>query len=318
MSDTETAQSTTFREAFDSAVEQHSPHGDGQATTAKESPAKTAEGETETAKTQQENPAKASEPATEEADQLISEKEFEALKNDPAQLRKSLQAAFTKKTMAVAEQRKTYEKYEGLISAWESNPEQVVTQLAKSIGFDVSKPATKVEAKEQAKTITDELREHLGDDLGFLADKLAPAMEKLIQRGVEQMMTKEIEPLKQQQHEQAVRAAESQTEAMMEAFTAKHSDWKQHEKEMVALGKKMVPGEGMDDMEYMESLYYLATKDVSEAEKAKKLATRMQESAAKSEESGSGVSGDKVAVSPTKLPSFREAFEHAKRGIRLE
>lgn len=314
MPETETAQSPTFRESFDAAVQQHS---NGQAAVAEETPVEV-EGETETAQPQQENSAKASEPAQEEAEQLISDKEFEALKNDPAQLRKSLQAAFTKKTMALSEEKKRVAEVSKLVDAWESNPESVVTQLAKSLGLDVSKPTTKAEAKEQAKSITDELREQLGEDLGFLADKLAPAMEKLIQKGVEQVMTKEIQPLKQSHQEMVQRAAESQTDRLLEAFSAKHSDWKTYEKQMLDLGKKFVPAQGMDDMEYMESLYYLATKDVTEAERAKKLAQRMNQSAQKSESSESGVGGDKLAVSPTKPPSFREAFELAKRGIRVE
>jgi hypothetical protein len=67
------------------------------------------------------------------------------------------------------------------------NPEQagnIIKFLAEQAGY-VRPPETKQEAKEIKNDIIDTLKEHLGDELSFMADKLGPALEKILQKQVD-------------------------------------------------------------------------------------------------------------------------------------
>ena len=269
----------------------------------------------------EEKVSEAAQPA--DSDELLAKGEYDRLKADPEALRKALNTAFTQKTQAVAaerkqlaEQQKELEAYKELVESFKTDPKGTVRELAKNVGLDLSEVETKQEVKEAADRISDILSKNLSPELQFLAPQLSPAIKAAVQELASQEIKREVEPLRQQAQRLQEETVKEQIEANLKQFTEKHPDWKKHEAEMTKLGQMYQPvaGKGSPSwMDYMEMLYYVATKDAREGDIAKKTVERMTESAKKSETSDSGVAGQKVTKSAPKFTSFDEAFNQAAK-----
>jgi len=276
---------------------------------------------------------KGTEPAqpTEGSEDLLPQEEWDKLQNDPKALRAALNKAFTEKTQKLSEEKKTFEsqkealgQYQHLIERWNANPKEVVQALAKQAGVDIPSVETKAEAKSAAKSLTDELKESLGPEFEFLAERLAPGLERAILKVAGQT----VEPIRQQAKALEAQQASKDVEVDMQRMTEKHPDWKKYEGKMYELGQELLPaknpktGKYPTALEHMERLYLLATMDVREAEAAKKAVKRIGEAAEKSESSEGGVSPSRVAKSAPKSGNFNEKFDNAfadaRQGVRYE
>lgn len=270
----------------------------------------------------------AKEPAETITDTLISDEEFERLKtthaDDPAALRKALNTAFTTKLQALATDRRALEGWTEIVQAFEEDPETALAELADQFGLTLTKAdgaagpttATTV-AKAAVTTAVDDFKNALPEDYKFLGDELAPAFQKLAESIAQSVVTKHVEPLKAQAGTLVERAAREQTEQVMGSFTKAHPDWQTHEAKMMAIGQRLQPN-GMSELEYLDTLYFLATKDSAASTAATKAIERMAEAAASAEPATRGTSESRVAHTPPARPTLDEAFSAARRGERWE
>lgn len=341
--ETTTSERPTFQEAFAAAKEEHS-----KAAADEQAPGQEAstddEAETDTSPSHTTAAAVATaETATSkpETTDLLTDEEFKTLQskhaNDPVALRKALVGAFTKKTQGLAEERKTYERmkpYVELIDAYEEDPEGVLTRLAAESGFSLvakgAKPAGDTPAGETAATadavdeVMTEFRESLGPELEYLADGLAPAITKLVERLTQTTGEKAVAPLKEQVDSLLGKAAQDQTDVVMKAFETAHPDWKEHEPAMMKLAARVQP-KGMTESEYLEHLYANVTRDAWEknrdteiAEAVKRRVAKMTKGAEETETREESTPEHQVRKRPAGPVDFRQAYEDAKRGIRYE
>jgi hypothetical protein len=326
--------SPTFQEAFTAAKEEHSkPAGATEQAAAAEVSTETADDTATSQDTEQAQGATTEGAGKPETSDLISDAEYQALSkkypNDPARLVKEVNKAFTQKTQALAAERKTVqalEPYRDLIADYEADPEAAVRRLADMHGLTIAPATTETAATgdkpaataSPSDDTTKVLREALGPELEFLADKLGPAFDKLVQATAKAAVASEVKPLKDQQDVLVSRAAVEQRDAVMTAFEAKYPDWKQHEAAMVELAEKFPPSGKVTELEYLGMIHTLATKDTQAAATVKKTIERMTKGAETTERQIPATSASRVKATPPGVPTFREAYEAAKRGERFE
>lgn len=306
---------STFNQGFDKAfdeatAEQSKDQGKPEPTKEAEVPKEAA------AQTVEEKEPELAQPP-EGSEDLLSQEEYDKLRDKPEELRKALNKAFTQKTQALAEQRKALEPYQEWVDSFQKDPQGTVRALAERLGIKIEEAETKKEVKDATGELIAELRKDLGPDLEFLADKLAPALERITLKLAGQAVSKEIEPLKQQTKALQEEAMVQQIDANLELFSKKHPDWKKYEAKMTEKGIRLHPavdpktGKPPTWMEYMDDLYYLASKDARDGDIAKKTVERMKDSAEKSESSEGGAPGNRVTKAAPKGMKFDEAFDQA-------
>lgn len=276
--------------------------------------------------------------------ELLTDDEFAKLqathKDDPVALRKSLEGAFTKKTQALAAERQTYEKVKGyvpFIEAYEADPLATLQRLAEQNGLTLSdgkaKPAgdktddtAAADTEATVDALVADFKKDLGPDLDYLSDALAPAIKKLAERIVASTVDQRVKPLREQAQAINDRFANEQTDAIMVAFEAKHPDWKEHEEAMSALMATMQPN-GLDEGEYLDRIYKLATRDKWEADREanierevngrfKKRVAKMN--AGETETRTDGTPDSEVRKRPAGPVDFAKAAKDAMAGIRYD
>lgn len=273
----------------------------------------TAGGE-ESEETEEETTEEEPEVSEEEATELIPKKEFDALKSDPVKLNKALVAAANKKFREVAGQRKALKPYSDFIKALDTDPRAAITSLAERLGMKIEGAESVKEVKEDVQAqILASVKTALGPDFEELAERLIPAITAV----TDSMVKQALKPVLDKQDTIIIDAAAKSSAANMAVFAKAHPGWEKHEEAMVALSERFPPGEGMDELEYLDSIFFLVTREKSEGGAVKKVVDRMKK-AARDSNADASVSGDKVALRPGKLPTFTEAAEAAKRGERFE
>lgn len=245
---------------------------------------------------------------SDEVTELISQDQFDKLKGDPDKLHKELVRAANKKFRDAANINRTLKPYAKFIAALDADPKRAVAKLAKNLGM-------KIEAGDDPEStagrvgdeLLDKVRELLGTEYGDLADKLVPAIRVI----AEDIAEKAVQPVIRDSTARESRAA-------MQTFAKRHPDWKKHEKAMTRMSERMPPSEDMDEVEYLENIYYLVTRSGREGDAVKRVVTKMNKAAKNAGKKPSTLSDDKVAQRPTKLPTFGEAAAAAMKGTRFE
>ena len=241
-------------------------------------------------------------PAPQEAsaeEQLLSQEELSKYPDPQSQI-KAMQKAFTQKTQKLA-------PYRRLIESLEKDPQATVKALAAQLKLQVQEPQA---------TSTPEVDETVQYIESTFGKQAAEAFRRLAEKTIES----KVAPLQEFQQRLTVEAAAKQSQATLEALTAKHPDWKNYEGKMVELGGRLQPN-GMSESDYLETLYYLATKDRSEADKTAKVVERINKSAASAESPTTGVAPSRVAPTMPAGLSFSEQLRYAakaaEQGIEL-
>jgi hypothetical protein len=247
--------------------------------------------------------------------ELIGQDRFDALKGDPAALRKELNRAATKKFQQLSRSQDVLRPYVSFIKALDKNPREAIAEMAKQFGVELkgaektADPAETIDARIHAA-----LSASLGEEYGDLTERLAPAIRQVAQMVAEEHMRPAQDQLESVIQDSALREAN----AAIATFGQKHPDWEQHEEAMAALSKRLPPGEGMEEGEYLDILYSIVTKDGATGDGVKKVIKRVAKAAEGAEGRDTSVSGKHVALTPGKLPSFGEAAAAARRGERFE
>ena len=87
---------------------------------------------------------------------------------------------------------------------------------------------------------------------------------------------------------------------------------------MNRLGAMLTPRPGMQPQQFLEMLYLAAKKDKAVSALTTAALRKMQKSAEGGGKESNAVAADKIAATPTKPLTFREAAALAQRGIRVE
>jgi hypothetical protein len=318
MPDTETAL-PTFQESYQSAKEEiSSEEPDEKSTEAAEL------SETETAtepETEQKEVANQSPETTE--DGLLSADEVSKLKGKDLDAYRKMQKAYTQKTQRLAAERKQIEEYQDLINQFQTNPTETIAKLANVYGLKVEKPeAVRMEQTVQnaAQNSVQELRQALGPEGEVLADRLAPVFENLARRIAESVVKAEVDPIRTQQEQATAQALASEAESDLEAFGTRHPDWKSYEQTIVELGNKFQPavGSNMSADEYLDTLYYLASRGKSEAKATSEVVSRLNKAVKSASQATQEVKDKNVSPSAPPNATFKQAWEAAKRGEKWD
>lgn len=291
------------------------------------------------AETQTPDEAQAQPPATDGADdEILSPQEVAKLKGDPAALDKAYKAAYTRKTQALAEERKQLQQ---LTESLQTDPEGTLRAIAEQYGVKLpALPAAPTPEQTATQQAVDEIAAFAEQNFGpEVAKPLVALAEMMTRREVQ----KTIEPLRaQQQEQQAVldrqkaEAARAANQALLKEFSVKHPGWEKHDDRMSDIMSKFQPvppaGKKLSEMSeeeslemrrnFLESVYYLATRDISEAEKTKAVQAKMVAAAKKADSPDSGVPPQRVAKAAPKFDSvnaaIEQSFKDATEGVLYE
>jgi len=255
---------------------------------------------------------------------LVTAEEYARVKDDPAALRKALLKGFTQATQKTADVRKSLGSWADVKDAFDEDPATALKALAMQFGVDIREPEKKP-GQTQAEAVRDageqaveKLKTVLAKvGLDELAEELAPVLREI----AEGVAGKAVEPFKAGQDQILDESAQREAAAVMETFAKSHPEWKAGndvDKKMAALAKTMPVAKDdktgkalISDTDYLENLYFLATKDTAISKAAQDAVDRMTRSAGEADgtRTTTTVAGDKVAKTPP-----NEAYQAAKRG----
>jgi hypothetical protein len=268
-------------------------------------------------------------PASESPD-LISDAEYQALKvqhkDDPDALVKALKGAYTKKTQALADERKSLESvkaYQPFITALvgaQTNEERaaVLRQAATELGVDLSAVASPAAAPDTAQAVSDSIADtvakELGPDYEFMADPLSRAIKAALDPVFKQLES--LSSVESKADAVAKHIAEQQVSDTMAQLTAELPDWKEYEQDMVALGLTAKPGESA--LDYAKRAYRIVTLekhyDKRVAADVKKHIEQMNKAAKSAERQTPSAPSHRVAATST-ASTIDEMWEEAKNEL---
>ena len=278
--------------------------------------------------------------------EFVSDAEFKAMQakhgDDPAALRKDLLRVFTQKTQKLSEDRKTtarLQEYAPIIDAFEADAEATIRALAEQYGVAIAPAGESKDAKATATetskaieaeraTLLAEFKDSLGPELEYLADHLMPAFEKLLDRRLGPAVEQVVKPLRDQNQTIVNRVAKEETDSILGSMKAKYADWDTHQDAMFALSQQLQPGKGMTEVQYLDHLYRIATRDAWDKAKDSTLQTEVgKQVKAALEKMAKGAGGStgrgttavpdaQVKQRPAGPVSFRQAAKDAAAGVQ--
>lgn len=152
-----------------------------------------------------------------------------------------------------------------------STRQSVLAALAKDAGLQVVTGKSEASA---VKSVTQEMKEALGEEWSFLADKIGPTIEKLLNKTREETQA-ELRVQTQKQIEQEATRASTE-------FFRDNPDAQKYEQRMIKLMDQFPPSDNISPREYLEAMYTLASNS-GKGRIATKLAEKASERASKNE-----------------------------------
>jgi hypothetical protein len=179
----------------------------------------------------------------------------------------------------------------------------VIAALAQDVGLQVTAGKTE---KAVIKSVTDELKEALGDEWAFLGAKIGPLLEKRLE--------KERETFQSEFQKQTQKQVEADSEKATTEFFKDNPEAKKFEQRMVKLMDKFPPSEKVQPYEYLEAIYAIAVNS-GKGRMATKLAEKAQERVEKNSKDAKveGLSNDSQIKQGSKAMSLKEAVQAAAK-----
>jgi len=174
------------------------------------------------------------------------------------------------KEIDTTEEDKARQLYEAL-----KNPETatiLIKAMAEGIGLKITDVETKEEKKEAVKSIKDAVKEELGPDYSFLADKLGTVFEKILTTQIESR-TKALED---RLNKEAEEKSKEKLETALDTAFSRYANVSDAIKNAVyGLVDEMPPTKGTDPIKYWDRLIHTAAREnkVSLVEKNKSVST---------------------------------------------
>lgn len=288
----------------------------------KDEPQSPPEPSTEPKTTPDEPPAEAPDREAAEPELLSREEEAVLLKNPvTAKALKQMKSALTKKTMALAEERKALEPLQRFQEQLQGDPKATLKAVADHYGIRLDEPApvkAQAEGTEDPQAILLKALMPMPDETPEQgAARLTQAIEKVSQLSAQ----KALAPLQEKQQQLLQDQVERETKGILEQFEKKHPDFKKHEAAMSKIMQQIQPN-GMGEIEFLETAYKLATYDLRDADKTQEIVKKLNKSASQVDTSTPGVSPQRVSKAAPKFASVDEAIdramEDAAQGITYE
>lgn len=190
-----------------------------------------------------------------------------------------------------------------------STRNQMLEALVNGFGH---KPETKTEVKEAKRDIVGKLKESLGVEFGFLAEKLGPAIESILAD-------------ERKEHAESIgRLEQANIQKEVASVLAdiksghKGGDWNSVEAKIVRLMDEMTPGPRTSVKDYLRNLYSVATAGKAKVGATNEIADKIRKNA--NDVSGrltsrGGVGEGEVKFDPNKKYSLNESVDLALRSI---
>lgn len=265
-----------------------------------------------------------------EPDALVPQAEWEQLKADPEAAFARLNKAFTEKTQSLSQLKKSVQEREQQLGAWaqlaqafNEDPQATYRALGAHLGITVpaanqpTAPPTEAQVSAGDQAVV-ELRKSLEEfGLEALADKMAPVIRKI----AEDTAGQRLRPIEENTSKLLTEAAQRELNIVMDQFTKKFPDWKQHETAMHKLAQQIKPatdGQGrpiVSELDYLEQLYFLVNRENLVKAETQKAIQRMTAAAQSAQPTPGGrVANNQVQSKAPSGATFRDAYEAAKRG----
>lgn len=175
-------------------------------------------------------------------------------------------------------------------------------------------PSTKQQVKSVKQLISDEL----GEEYQFLADKLGTAFEKALNIHENNIIEKQVKPLKQElENAKAAQAAKEVDNAWNAISKETKGDLDKYEKEISRLMDRYKPDGQVTMEEYLRDLYEIASSKAKKAQSLKATNEKINKNANDKQSLSSGVNETRIKRGST-LPSLKEAVLAASRGEVFE
>jgi hypothetical protein len=134
----------------------------------------------------------------------------------------------------------------------------VLDWLARQAGYDKVKVETKTEVQEVKHGILEDLKESFGPELEFLADKLAPALEKVLNKKLEENTQDIRDSIQQAELEKLTAKSDATYKALSKDFFQTDEPPAEVTARINELIDEMPPSKGMTIDKYMTNLFHIA------------------------------------------------------------
>ncbi len=185
----------------------------------------------------------------------------------------------------------------------------IIRTLAEEHGLTFDKKDSPKAEDKKVRTIKSLVKDQLGEEYGFLAEKLGNIFEEALASERENIETKF--------RDISLKSAEREATEAFDYLQNKYDDAKNYENDIVALMEKIPNGE-MSAKEYLETLYDVVKAKENRTKGTKKLAEKINRNSSDPEVklSGKTRSGD-VQVKSTKGMSIDDALADAVASIKI-
>jgi hypothetical protein len=233
----------------------------------------------------------------------LTPQELAEIKSSPAlsKLYKSLNKGYTQKYQQIAADRQFLEQVR-------ANPKAVLLAAAQNMGLKVLDPQ-EVGTQANTEAVVDETMQSM---VQLFGPDLAPAVEPVMRRMIQNIVDSQVAPLRQTQEALQQQSFEKQAQAYAGTFRARHADLTPEvEAKMIEIGNTIYPNEGISPDQYLEVLYTIATAG-GQAQKVAKVAAERIKAAQSSAEPRRGAAPVKTGGSKVRKDmSLDEAFDAA-------
>jgi hypothetical protein len=183
----------------------------------------------------------------------------------------------------------------------------VIAEMARRSGIlkEVSADTTDKKIAKTALSVVDTLKESLGTEYAFLADKLGPGIEKLLKQ--------ERDALGERVSTTEAKHLENEIESIyLKLGKETRGEFGKFEKEITRLADKVMPAPGTTTEEYIRMLYSIASSGKGATNLKRNLADKINrnanDAAGRLASSGSGRGG--AGAAPPKGATLRQIVEH--------
>jgi hypothetical protein len=179
-----------------------------------------------------------------------------------------------------------------------------LARQAKLIGTEQN-----LDKKEQKKAVVDVLKEELGDEYGYLAEKFGKAIERILNQELSDV-TRKVAATEDRRRKQ-------EADSALDKFYKDNPDVKKHEKKIFDLMHKLPQGPDIDTYEYLTMLYSLATNGRTASSSVRSAVDKMKKNATDANIASSDVEESRVKKGP-QHPTLDEALNAASKGVVWE
>ena len=185
----------------------------------------------------------------------------------------------------------------------------IIRTLAEEHGIVLTGKETPKQETQKVRSIKGLVKEKLGDEYAFIADKLGDVFEEAL--------ATERESLNEKFNEINAKSAEKEAEAAFEWLQNEHDDANNYEQVIVTLMEEVPPG-NMSAKKYLETLYIIAKGREGKAASSKKLAQKITRNSTDPDVKLSGKTrSSDVPVKSTKGMSIDDALSEAIASIKI-